>query len=57
MSGFSPDLAAFKHAGVYDVRADQSGLDAVDFLCKQLVCQWLVETNGSKFTGAVILKE
>ena len=52
-----PDFTASKHPCVHDVRADQSGFDAVQVLGPQLVGQRLVETDGSKLTRTVILKE
>lgn len=52
----SPDFAACEHPRVHDVRANQGGFDAIHALRQQLVRQRLVETDGSKFTGAVILR-
>lgn len=51
----SPDLAACEHPRVNDVGANQGGFDAIHALRQQLVRQRLVEPDGSKFTGAVIL--
>lgn len=53
----SPDFAACEHARVHDVRAHQGGFHAIRALRQQLVRQRLVEPDGSKFTGAVILGE
>lgn len=52
-----PDLAAFEHARVHDIRTHQRGLHTLHLLGQQLVGQRLVEAHCSKFTGTVILKE
>lgn len=53
----SPDFTACKHARVHHVGADQGGFGAVEALRQQLVRRRLVETDGSRFTGAVMLVE
>lgn len=50
-----PDPAALEHAGVHQEGAHQRHFDPV-FLCSlQLVAQRLVEADGPKLAGAVIL--
>lgn len=51
-----PDLAAFEHARVHDVRTHQGGLHAVQLLGQQFVGQRLVEAHRGELTGAVVLK-
>lgn len=52
-----PDLAAFEHARVHDVRTHQRGLHTFHPLGQQLVGQRLVEAHRSELAGTVILKE
>lgn len=53
----SPYPAAFEHSRVDQVRAHQSHVDAILLRGLQLMAQWLVEADGTKLTGAVILRE
>lgn len=56
LGGNLPYPATFEQLGVHQVRAHQSHADAVLFRDLNLMAQRFMETDGTKLTGAVILK-